>query len=144
MCFYIGIEDLAANALIETMKKADRRFLTYTEIESYGAEVVQILKENGEKAVLILSRDNTDALFKNYSEFFEEHEEDGKKGILLKEGKNIEDLIQHFRGYLALDVLLAFMNQRSVQVLGVSNADTEEAEIDNQEISRKLFKDVVF
>jgi len=40
---------------------------------------VQILKENGEKAVLILSRDNTDALFKNYSEFFEEHEEDGKK-----------------------------------------------------------------
>ena len=74
MCFYIGIEDLAANALIEIMKKTDRRFLTYSEIESYGAEVVQILKENGEKAVLILSRDNTDALFKNYSEFFEERE----------------------------------------------------------------------
>ena len=76
---YIGTEDLAASAFIQTMKKTDRRFLTYTEIESYGAEVVQILKENGEKAVLILSRDNTDALFKNYSEFFEEHEEDGKK-----------------------------------------------------------------
>ena len=119
MCFYIGIEDLAANALIEIMKKTDRRFLTYSEIESYGAEVVQLLKENGEKAILILSRDNTDALFKNYSEFFEEQEEDGKKGILLKEGKNVEDLIQHFRGYLALDVLLAFMNQRSVQILGV-------------------------
>ena len=119
MCFYIGIEDLAANALIEIMKKTDRRFLTYSEIESYGAEVVQLFKENGEKAILILSRDNTDALFKNYSEFFEEREEDGKKGILLKEGKNVEDLIQHFRGYLALHVLLAFMNQRSVQILGV-------------------------
>ena len=119
MCFYIGIEDLAANALIEIMKKTDRRFLTYSEIESYEAEVVQILKENGEKAVLILSRDNTDALFKNYSEFFEEREKDGKKGILLRKEKNIEDLIQHFRGYLALDVLLAFMNQRSVQALGV-------------------------
>ena len=119
MCFYIGIEDLAANALIEIMKKTDRRFLTYSEIESYGAEVVQILKENGEKDVLILSRDNTDALFKNYSEFFEEREKDGKKGILLRKEKNIEDLIQHFRGYLALDVLLAFMNQRSVQALGV-------------------------
>lgn len=112
MCFYIGIEDLAANALIEIMKKTDRSFLTYSEIESYGAEVVQILKENGEKAVLILSRDNTDALFKNYSEFFEEQEKDGKKGILLREGKSTEDLIQHFRGYLALDVLLAFMDQR--------------------------------
>ncbi|WP_418746417.1 hypothetical protein [Frisingicoccus sp.] len=119
MCFYIGIEDLAANALIEAMKKGKKRFLTYNEIESYGAEVVQILHENGEKAVLVLSRDNTDALFRNYSEFFEESEEDGKKGILLRSGKEIEDLVHQFRGYLALDVLLAFMNQRSIQALGV-------------------------
>ena len=118
MCFYIGIEDLAANALIEVMRKGHKRFLTYNEIESYGSEVVRILKENGEKAVLILSRDNTDALFRNYSEFFVESEQNGKRGILLKAEKKIEDLIQQFRGYLALDVLLAFMNQRSVQVLG--------------------------
>lgn len=119
MCFYIGIEDLAANALIEAMRKKNKRFLTYNEIESYGSEVVQILQENGEKAILILSRDNTDALFRNYDEFFEESEADGKKGILLRAEKDIEDLIQQFRGYLALDVLLAFMSQRSVQALGV-------------------------
>ena len=59
----IGIEDLAANAMIEMLKKGGQRFLTYNEIEMYGAEVVQILRENGEKAVLILSRENTDALF---------------------------------------------------------------------------------
>ena len=119
MCFYIGLEDLAANAMIEMLKKGERRFLTYNEIEMYGAEVVQILKENGEKAVLILSRENTDALFRNYSEFFEEGEQNGKRGIKLKVDKEVEDLIQQFRGYLALDVLLAFMNQRCVQVLGV-------------------------
>lgn len=119
MCFYIGIEDLAANALIEVLKKTDKRFLTYHELESYGSEVVQILKENGEKAVLILSRDNTDALFRNYSDFFEENEEEGEKGIPLKEGKDVDDLVHQFRGYLALDVLLAFMNQRSIQALGV-------------------------
>ncbi len=119
MCFYIGIEDLAANAMIELLKKGGRRFLTYSEIEMYGAEVVQILKENGEKAILILSRENTDALFRNYSEFFEESEQNGERGIKLRDGKKVEELIQQFRGYLALDVLLAFMNQRSVQVLGV-------------------------
>lgn len=118
MCFYIGIEDLAANAMIEMLKRGEKRFLTYSEIETYGAEVVQILKENGEKAVLILSRDNTDAFFRNYSEYFEEEEENGKKGILLKEDKEVRDLIHQFRGYLALDVLLAFMDQRSVRVLG--------------------------
>ncbi len=119
MCFYIGIEDLAANAMIEMLKKGGQRFLTYDEIEMYGAEVIQILKENGEKAVLILSRENTDALFRNYSEFFEEGDQNGKKGIKLKAEKEVDDLIQQFRGYLALDVLLAFMNQRSVKVLGV-------------------------
>ncbi|MDE7200752.1 MAG: hypothetical protein K2O91_02360 [Lachnospiraceae bacterium] len=119
MCFYIGIEDLAANAMIEMLKRGSRRFLTYNEIEMYGAEVVQILKESGEKAVLILSRENTNALFRSYSEFFEESVQNGKKGIMLKADKEVGDLIQQFRGYLALDVLLAFMNQRSVQVLGV-------------------------
>lgn len=118
MCFYIGIEDLAANAMIEILKKGGQRFLTYDEIEMYGAEVVQILKENGEKAVLILSRDNTEALFRNYSDFFEEETQNEKKGIKLKDDKEVDDLIRQFRGYLALDVLLAFMNQRSVQVLG--------------------------
>ena len=119
MCFYIGIEDLAANALIEVLKKSQKRFITYNEIESYGSEVVQLLKESGEKAVLILSRDNTNAFFRNYSEFFEESEQNGRKGILLKAEKQIDDLIKQFRGYLALDVLLAFMDQRSVQALGV-------------------------
>lgn len=118
MCFYIEIEDLVANALIETLKKGDKRFLTYREIEGYGAEVVQILKENGEKAVLILSRDNTEAFFRNYSDFFEEKELRGNLGISLKDGKKVEDLIRQFRGYLSLDVLLAFMNDRSIRVLG--------------------------
>lgn len=121
MYFYIGIEDLATNAMIELLKKGGQRFITYNEIEMYGAEVVQILKESGKKAVLILSRKNTDALLRNYSEFFEEEEQNGRKGIKLKDDKKVEDLIQQFRSYLALDVLLAFMNKRSVQVLGASS-----------------------
>ena len=32
MCFYIGIEDLAANALIEGLKKGNKRFLTYKDL----------------------------------------------------------------------------------------------------------------
>ena len=37
MCFYIGIEDLAANALIESMRRAEKNFLTYKEMENYGS-----------------------------------------------------------------------------------------------------------
>lgn len=84
--------------------------------DDYGSKVVQILNEQGEKAVLILSRENTNELFRNYSDFFEEKEE---KGVALKSGIELEDLIMQFRGYLALDVLMAFVNDRSVQALGV-------------------------
>ena len=119
MCFYIGIQDLAANALIEALEKGKKRFLTFVEIENYGTQVVEILKEGGESAILILSRENTEELFRNYSEFFEQKEIEGKKGIALREGKTVIDLIRHFRGYLALDVLLAFCNERSYQALGL-------------------------
>ena len=37
MCFYIGIEDLAANALIEILtKNSEKRFVSYEELENYG------------------------------------------------------------------------------------------------------------
>lgn len=117
MCFYIGIEDLAANALIETLEKSGKRFLTYDEIENYGSKVIQFLNKNGEKAVLILSRESTNDLFRSYSEFFEERQEKNIKGIALKENKKVEDLIEQFRGYLALDVLKAFIDEKSVQAL---------------------------
>ncbi|MCR3758902.1 hypothetical protein KYB31_07850 [Clostridium felsineum] len=117
MCFYIGIEDLAANALIETLRKSERRFLTYNEIENYGSKVIGILNDKGEKAVLILSRESTNELFRNYSEYFEEKNENGIKGIALRKDKEINDLIEQFRGYLSLDVLRAFINEESVRVL---------------------------
>ncbi len=118
MCFYIRIEDLTANAMIETMKKSDKRFLTYKEIEAYGAKVVQYLNAKGEKAVLVLSRDNTNAFLRNYSEYFVEKNVDGIMGIELKKDKGIDDLIEQFRGYLALDVLLAFVDKKTIQILG--------------------------
>lgn len=117
MSYYIGIEDLAANALIAVLNNSGKRFLSYMEIEKYGAKVIEILYDSGEKAVLILSRESTNALFQNYSDYFEEIVEDGKKGIRLKEDKTADDLIMKFRGYLSLQLLKAFIDQRSVSVL---------------------------
>lgn len=121
MCVYIGIEDLAANALIEVISTNEsNRFVSYEELENYGAEVVKFLTSKGEKAVLILSRESTNAMFRNYSNIFEEinSKKDGL-GIQLKSGVTIEDLVLKFRGYLAWDVLLAFVNKQTVAKLGV-------------------------
>lgn len=120
MCVYIGIEDLAANALIELMAKdKTKRFVSYEELENYGTEVVNFLNAKGEKAILILSRDSTNAMFRNYSDIFEESVLNDHFGIQLKAAITIEDLIRKFRGYLAWDVLLAFVSKQTVAKLGV-------------------------
>ena len=70
--FYIGIEDVAANALIQALRKNENvRFLSYTTIEAYGNRVVEKLSADNKKAVLIFSRNRTEALYRNYSQFFE-------------------------------------------------------------------------
>lgn len=115
MCFYIGIEDLAANALIVALTKLERNYVTYRELEDYGTKVIKLLNSKGEKAVLLLSRDNTNAMFRNYSDFFVETE-DGH-AVALAEGKRVKDLIYQFRGYLALDVLKAFVDKSAIMAL---------------------------
>ncbi len=123
MCYYIGIEDLAANALIEILQtKDDQEFsqciVTLRELEEYGAEVVRYLNERkGEKALLILSRASTTHMFRNYSDFFEEVETDKGTAIALQKGKTVEDLIEKFRTYIAIDLINAFMDERTVRVL---------------------------
>lgn len=123
MCFYIGIEDLAANALIEILKTKEDNLsqytVTYAELEDYGAEVVHYLGKKGEKAVLILSRESTSLMLHNYSDFFEEKE--AGTAIALREGKTVSDLIVRFRTYLEFDVMMAFMDDRTVQVLKRQN-----------------------
>lgn len=124
MCFYIGIEDLAANALIEILQTKEGNLsqysVSYAELEAYGTEVVHYLNTKGEDAVLIFSRESTNSMFYNYSDFFEETE--GGTAIALREGKTVPDLIERFRTYLAFDVMMAFMAENTVQVLKERNA----------------------
>lgn len=115
--FHIGIEDLAANAFIALLQEDEKcNFITYDELELYGEQAVKVLAEKDEKATLLLSRNHTDAMFRDCSDFFEEE----KQGIRLKADKNRKALIDRFRGYLPIDVLLALMDEQSVKTLGIS------------------------
>lgn len=120
MCVYIGIEDLAANALIELLgKDKSNTKVSFKALEDYGNAVVNYINgENGERAVLVLSRDRTNRFLHDYSDFFELYTNSDGEGILLKEGKNIEDLWSKFRSYLTFDMLSAFVNKSNVRALG--------------------------
>ena len=124
MCYYIGIECVASNALINTLKTEEgdlsQCVITYSELESYGQKVVRKLNQKS-KAILIFSRESTNMMFRDYSDFFEERETPQGLGISLKKGKTVSDLIEQFRKYLALDVMLAFINVDQVANVKVNN-----------------------
>ena len=118
---FIGIEDLAANALIELLEKSGCRRVEFETLVKYGHAVISVLRENGDKAILLISKEYTNELIRNYSDFFTIDYSDQKAdAIILREGKTVEDLRNRFRAFLTLDCLLAFTDSKSLAELGVA------------------------
>mgnify|MGYP000319190913 FL=1 len=106
-CYYIGMDDVIANAFIESMKQNGNRFLTYEQIYDYGDKAVGLVRKD---ANVLFDKSNTDVVLTDYVDFFNEQTIDGALGIELKQEKSRSDLINQFRGYLPLDVLRAFVS----------------------------------
>ena len=119
MSIFIGIEDLAANALILLFKRKGISYVSFEELTNYGDKVVEILNKKGESATLIYSKDITNALERNYSNYFEIFIKDQKQYIKLKDSVTIEDVIKKYRSYLSIDMLFAYTCSESIEVLGV-------------------------
>lgn len=121
MSIKIGIADLVANALIELVDNDENnREVTYKQLNEYGALVIETLNARNEEAVLIISKERTRAFLYDYSDFFEVRvNAANEKCIALREGKTTDQLKDLFRGYLSLDMLLAFISEYTVQALGI-------------------------
>lgn len=118
MCVYVGIDDLAANALIELMEKDVNR-VTFSQLEKYGMAVVDSLNAENEEAVLIFSRESTNAFIHDYSDYYDIVKENEDTVISLKEGISVNDLKFAFRSYLSVDMLIAFVSKSSLSALGI-------------------------
>lgn len=120
MSIFIGIEDLAANALIELINRDVRDEVSFEELTQYGLKVVEILKNEGENAILFFSRDITNALERDYSMFFKVFTKDEKQYIKLKENIKTEDVVKRYRSYITINQLLAYISEESLKTIGVS------------------------
>ena len=110
MCMYIGIEDLAANALIcilsqrQTVSES-QKFIRFSVLLDYGMAVVKKLTSQGEEATLIYDRESNSMLFRDYSDFFERKTDaQGYAGIQLKEGIRGCDIVKRFIGQIPSSV----------------------------------------
>lgn len=110
MCMYIGIEDLAANALIRLLSQPQKdgtslRFVRFSTLLDYGMAVVEHLNKKNKPTTLIYNRESNSRLFRDYSAFFERaKDEEGYVGIRLKATIGVEDIALQFIGQIPVDV----------------------------------------
>lgn len=127
MSYYIGLEDLAANAFIELLKKKtnqdDEICISLSVLEEYGTAVANFMqKKKNEKVIMMLSRNLTTRVFNVYHEFFKEVTSQNGTLIALQKDKTQRDLIETFRGYLPIDLLVAFTDKETVDALAYFKA----------------------
>lgn len=110
VCMYIGIEDLAANALIRILSQGKsisegQKFIRFSVLLDYGMAVVKKLTTKGEEATLIYDRESNNMLFRDYSDFFERKTDaQGYAGIQLKGSIQVGDIVKRFIGQIPSSV----------------------------------------
>lgn len=117
MCTFIGVECLAANALIELYEQEIRE-ISFEDLADYGLHVVESYEnEIAERAILIFDHERLEGLIINYSEFFEARKEDNKKYICLKDNVDIRQVKEKFRWTLSYAMLKTLKKVNISQVL---------------------------
>lgn len=107
MCTFIGVECLAANALIELYKN-DIKKISFQQLSEYGLMVVEQYEvESFDEAILIFNPEEIQGLIINYSSYFEISKYDDEKYICLKDGVDIQELKEQFRWTLSYEMLKA-------------------------------------
>lgn len=123
MCTFIGIESLAANALIELFDQQRIREVSFDTLVKYGMTVIQIYQRNtGVEAVLLLSEQYQNGLIENYSNYFDVEMDGAGRGVLKLNSsvKNTEELIDAFRWSMNCDLINAFLDPEALEKLGVT------------------------
>lgn len=110
---YIEIDHLVINAFIIYLRKTGKRTLTLNRIAEYGEKVKNYLNENGEHAILYLTRDLTNDFFCKYSDLFKLEE---TNLVVMSNDITYKDLM-HKSGYLPIEVRLAFRNSENTKIL---------------------------
>lgn len=122
MSYFIGVEDLVANALIELVENTGNRTVSFSQLNKYGEAIIAKLKKEDLDVTLIFTRETTDQFFHDCSEIFSIHEVGNDIQITLNESISTALLRKRFRINLALNLLSAFVSPDTVNaIIGADN-----------------------
>ena len=117
MSYFIGIEDLVANALIELVEKKGTRSILFSQLNKYGEAIIAKLRQDEMDVTLIFTRDSTEQFFHDCSDIFDLKYVENDIQITLKEGISTNYLRKRFRINIALHLLHAFVGEDAMSAI---------------------------
>ena len=118
MCYYVGIEDLVAGALVELLQRNGERSVSFAALERYGEAVVSHIRSRGKEVTLVLSREQTHGFIRDCTDLFDvDSPELGSGTITLKSDRDVKDLVMRFGARIPAVVLKAMIDDETVSVL---------------------------
>lgn len=112
----IGIEYIAANALVELYENSKQNYVKIEDLRNYGITVKEILRDNNIEAVLLMSDYYLIQFVHNYSDMFEVVDEK----IYKKDNVTCDDIRERIIAYMKMDLLMAMVDKKSLEVLGIN------------------------
>lgn len=115
---YFYLDDIIANAMIESIKIDGRRIMLIRTAKNYGEKVVERLQEMNWVKTVRLKNIHTNAILlfeKNYSDYFIPFMIGEERGYLLRDGVDVMILENLFRKNYPLEVIEAFSNPEIVK-----------------------------
>lgn len=121
MCKFIGIERVAANAIIELFERKGEKRIDLASLDKYGMKVIEMLEKNtNEGAVFIFNRDGLRQFFIDYSDYFRMEQTEEQTFIVMQDSVTCEDLKNKFRWSAPYEILKAILAPSCLEVLGVA------------------------
>lgn len=117
MNYFIGVEDLVANALIELVEKTGNRTVSFSQLNKYGDAIIAKLRARNLDATLIYTRDKTEQFFHDCSDIFTINESESDIIITLNDNISTAYLRKKFRINLAVHLLSAFVSPEAVETI---------------------------
>lgn len=120
MSKFIGIELLAANALIDIIEETGCRTISLFTLDDYAVKLSDVYKKNNkDRLVVYYNADGVDNRFLYYPEFFELD----YGSVSIKQGVSTDELRKVFRTPLPSKLIKAILNEEVRNTaLGVSTS----------------------
>jgi ribosomal protein S17E len=119
MCKFIGMEYLAASALINIYKKKKIKEVSFKMLNEYGISIMKEFIEKKISVIILFSNIYASNLVRDYSECFDLEFKKEDYYLILKDEIQTDDLLNRFLGYLSVDILKTLFNEKVLASLGI-------------------------